>query len=453
MKRFLIPNQKGTEVYPQVTQQPTKLIIRGVQPDTPEWRMLAETYGGRLQAFHAKAQQGYALSINPISKIRCNLGEGATATYTNLQGQEILELVVDNKVLEGLGKPVEDYWDFALIELFVPSTYDAPASNLLSAAHLTCPIEEKLTAASVWPAEGLAVTSLTRVTPDRMLNTAEHDDYVRTATPASDSEAYASFTVDLRPARGLSAVTVDLHSYLGVSTLLPVSAIWTDGSQDSTDPAPGSVSGYTVRVHDQQWELPFLGPGDILNYRKGFNDYAGPVSFVDNIAAPGHPVFTPDPRTPHATDVLVMPTTHFDFGLQLWVFDVNGSPFYSQPMGTSYGGIPDPDPGPWYRHWYVSTASDATIYTGPSPVPGEVQLTLFKGVPDFSVSNYINYYRWDYTRIFPLRAGHMTIAPHVDIPAQGPPDDISIQNIYGIPKLGTVVIMLRIDLGASWQAA
>jgi hypothetical protein len=119
MKRQQLPTQKGTQLNPQTTQPPAKLVVKGVPADSPLYRQVAAEFGGRLKSFHSKAQQAYALSENKVMKTRFNWGD-ARAVYTNIHGQEIIELEVDLRRYEQpeeQPKVGETWWTWALINL------------------------------------------------------------------------------------------------------------------------------------------------------------------------------------------------------------------------------------------------------------------------------------------------------------------------------------------------
>jgi hypothetical protein len=122
-KRSWLPTSKGTELFPTVIQAPTRLIIEGVRTGTPLYRAVADRLGGRLKQFHGKQQQMYALSERKAHRGHIDWGDGARATYTNVDGRETLRLEVDAGVLETLSKQLaEDWWEWALIDIKIPHT-------------------------------------------------------------------------------------------------------------------------------------------------------------------------------------------------------------------------------------------------------------------------------------------------------------------------------------------
>ena len=120
-KRFALPTQKGQELFPKVSQQPTKLVIKNVPPETPLYRAVANIFAGRLKAFHAKAQQQYALSNNQQHRVMWSWGD-ARATYLNQFGIETLTLEVSQETLEAIFREQlkRDKWYWARVDFTLP---------------------------------------------------------------------------------------------------------------------------------------------------------------------------------------------------------------------------------------------------------------------------------------------------------------------------------------------
>jgi hypothetical protein len=139
-RRFWLPTQKGTELFPNVTQQPTKLVIEGVPTGTPLFRVVAAHFAGQLKQFHSKAQQAYALSTTNQMRRHIEM-TGARATYLNQYGQETLTLQVDRSVLEELKQHAGEPWDWAIINFKVLN----PPSDAIFAAYQIAPLLQTLT--------------------------------------------------------------------------------------------------------------------------------------------------------------------------------------------------------------------------------------------------------------------------------------------------------------------
>lgn len=120
-KIFQLPSQKGTDLQSQITQMPTKLVIKGVEPGTPLAGAVADHFGGRLKQFHVKQQQNYALSPTAIHRSHIEW-KGGRATYVNQGGQEYLTLEVDPQLLKQLvEKKKPKFPDAVLISFEYPS--------------------------------------------------------------------------------------------------------------------------------------------------------------------------------------------------------------------------------------------------------------------------------------------------------------------------------------------
>jgi hypothetical protein len=474
MKKWQLPTQKGTELWPRTTVPPPKLVIEGVRTGTPIYRYIATKFSGRLNKFVQGARQAYALSSTESVKQRAIWGDGR-ATYANLQGQEYILLEVDHRVFAPQESPGVDYWDFALIEIRVPDYYTfSQVQGLYAYAHMTCPIEQRLQPGDVWPVAGVAsnLSIYTRTTPDRIINAAESDDFVRSAIHTG-TDTYASFTVDLRPARGLSAAMVDLHARVSVANVYPVSSWFTTGDDTSSGAPSGDPGGhlpeiYTTLIRDD----PDSAAGiyafidtyfSTTNMHLFYPDYAGAYINVPPVAT-----------TAEYVHVQPRPAIRWDMATDRWVFDVNGDVFYDHYLADNAYSI-DPGPtqridfGPWYRHWMIVSSSGGHFYDGPAPMPAKVEVTLFKGVPPFDVTRHTPdplgdpFYRWTYADRFPDRAGHMSLAD-VNLPVYSddaspssssiivPTPALDISTLDNTPKLGTVVIGLKTTEGASWDA-
>lgn len=119
-KKSWLPTQKGTELFPNVIQAPATLRIKDVEPGTELYTAVAQEYAGQLKQFHAKAQQTHALSVNLITKVRQRLGPEATATYTNIHGNETVELQVSRSTLSKFGEISRPLPQWALARFDIP---------------------------------------------------------------------------------------------------------------------------------------------------------------------------------------------------------------------------------------------------------------------------------------------------------------------------------------------
>ena len=219
MKRFWLPPQKGTGPGPLI-QSPTKLVIRGVETGTPLYRSVAQKFDGRLKQFHGKQQQMYSLSNNPIARGHIDWGD-ARATYTNIAGQEILELEVDARLLAELQRTAEDYWLWALIEIVVPniSTSDTTRARAKAYRRIPGPAErtQKFGGFAYDDGEVYAPESRTYwsdgMNPFVMSYPPQDVEPIEVVAETAGCTQTISLQLDLRPIPK-TTVVVDLYAYL-----------------------------------------------------------------------------------------------------------------------------------------------------------------------------------------------------------------------------------------------
>jgi hypothetical protein len=451
-KRFWIPTRKGSDFSTRTYQQPTKLVIRGVPPDTPLYHIALRAFSGRLKQFHAKQQRAYSLSENQIHKGRVDWG-AARATYTNIHGQEILELEVDVSVLAKMQSTIQDFWDYALIEIYVPDMhYIDGAVQLVCYAHVAAPLQAELTPLSTLPTNGVAASHIISAAPtDRLINAPKTPGIVRTTTPASPTEAYASFTLDLQPLRG-GAAKVDLYPYIRVrEEQPPVTTVYTPDSNewssfptrpDLTPPEdhynlvmvddPAQMNNFSYAGVTGQFAFVFTETA--AGATSGFTDYTGQTL---NKSFPGEGTLTWS----------LLPERYFDRADLTWKFTASSSPIYNEELGELLEFDGTVDPGPMYRHWWVSTGDTSSYvapYDGPDRAYAEVQVTLFKGQPETDVTRHtatVSYLRWTFPAALPNRPGASVVA-RTSVPAMTDDELASslLSEFYSIPKLGSVGI-------------
>lgn len=118
-----LPSQKGTELWPNTTQMPTKLVIKGVDGGTPLAAAIVDHFDGRLKSFHAKQQQNYALSATAQHRAHVEW-KGGRATYVNQGGQEYLTLEVDPELLTALETKDKPVPDFCVVDIAIRNSAD-----------------------------------------------------------------------------------------------------------------------------------------------------------------------------------------------------------------------------------------------------------------------------------------------------------------------------------------
>jgi hypothetical protein len=200
-----LPTQKGTELFPVVTQPPTKLVIQGVEAESPLYHVIAGHFAGQLKQFHAGAQQQYALSNTAQLKLRKEW-LGARAIYVNQGGQETLTLQVAANLVEELEKSI-DVWDWAIINFKI---FDPPSAARM-AAFMTTPLLQKLTPDLV-TAKGVTVADGPSGAGDKPISFPNTDHFTSLGSVVVDSGYTASsLSVDLRVAAPEAEVVIDVY--------------------------------------------------------------------------------------------------------------------------------------------------------------------------------------------------------------------------------------------------
>lgn len=122
MSKDQLPTQKGTTLFPQVTKALTKVRFHGVPPGSQEAQQLVQRYAAQINHFHRAQAQKYALST--VENYRAHgTYPGLKMTYTNLQGQEIIDIRVETVLpqVEGQAKQ-ETPPDFCVVDLVVENS-------------------------------------------------------------------------------------------------------------------------------------------------------------------------------------------------------------------------------------------------------------------------------------------------------------------------------------------
>lgn len=138
MSKDQLPTQKGTELFPQTTKAPTKVRFQGVPPGSQEAQQLVQRYAPQINHFHRSQAQKYSLST--VENYRAHgRYPGLKMTYTNLQGQEIIDVRVETV----LSRPGEQKkpglpWDWVQVDLHVPNVTEEIYGSF--SAHVVAPV-------------------------------------------------------------------------------------------------------------------------------------------------------------------------------------------------------------------------------------------------------------------------------------------------------------------------
>ncbi len=383
-KRWSLPTQKGTEAFPRVTIPPPKLVIAGFHPDTPEWRVVADHFGGQLKAFHGRAQQNYSLSPIENTKFRKEI-PGARMSYQNLQGQETLHLEVDNAVFEAIKKKVDESpWDYVLIEFAVHNKLGITTPFILG--YMTSPLEAVVQPDSFDPTKGVNFTGAFLRPPKSEFNDPIFNAPIldvnstglgETRSLPPDNDWWGSLTVDLRPMHPSRGAIIDFYGNF----------LFVEGTPRRQ---------YIVVAYNYNYEK-------VVVYRDfDHNWYVSPA--------------LPPEWTAYGTlqAAYLNSYPHVEVA-NIFDYTASGHPNYYQLVGGTT--------------------------TAPKTMLCELQVTFFKGIPKLVTAgffdNFSSYYRW-YPAVgdAPIRKPITTITllAEVFFPFK------SMYNHYGLPKLGTLTL-------------
>jgi hypothetical protein len=158
-KRFWLPTQKGSEVWPRTTVPSPVVRFHGFPIDSAEAEEMRERFAPQINHFHRSQAQKYSLS--PIENYRAHgVYPGLKMTYTNLQGQETINILVMPPKPEPKPEP-ESWipWDWVQVDIEVPDVGSAqPEGNMYAffAAYMRFPAHPTPSASDTMPFEDVA---------------------------------------------------------------------------------------------------------------------------------------------------------------------------------------------------------------------------------------------------------------------------------------------------------
>lgn len=118
MFNFQNPLQKGTEVFPEVIVPLPVVRVTNTSINKELGQRIINTYQGVLRHFYKAQKQAYSLSS--IENMHKSITfPGGKVTYTNIQGQEYLEIEVSAEEIERIAKqePYSFEYDWLIIDL------------------------------------------------------------------------------------------------------------------------------------------------------------------------------------------------------------------------------------------------------------------------------------------------------------------------------------------------
>ncbi len=474
MSKFLLPTSKGTTLSPGVMQAPTKLRFEGVPPGSELARALYRIYAPQINGFHRQQAQKYSLSL--VENYRAHgQAPGLKMTYTNLQGQETLDVRVEADAVEQvLRRKARTPPEWVVVDLEVLTETGE------FAAFLTIPRLAEITAADVYPFPGVARDIYPGGLLTDIIGYAPQVDLLGSIADTTDRQI-ASLRVDLRPFRDLPIVSVDLYGYLnqrfdsgpvwnGADPFLSYTGI--DYGGYAGGPLPTDLSDFVWLSPNQIFDpaqflayFPETAGQTYLPYSGGGFTEVGGMTFTNTWSGSGWS----DPATePSVTHPLFLP-----FGDSEQTYYATGElrSFHRRSwVRNGTGGTTDPDQvedpsNPSNPGTYQFTVRDAIHYFGPLftigsiPIGGDVDGTLsaalFPGASGWRGAEHYNdldyYYLWELEARFPERFGTFRIGTtplHIVEPA---PSDTML-NHFGMPFIGRVDIDM-IHWGVSFKAA
>jgi hypothetical protein len=96
--KFVIPTQKGTELFPQQTRIPAsklRVTVNGLLVDPAFADRVGRAFANEVNNFYLSQVQNYSLSTSQQLKVFSVVGRGVRLTYNNVLGAEYLNLDLD----------------------------------------------------------------------------------------------------------------------------------------------------------------------------------------------------------------------------------------------------------------------------------------------------------------------------------------------------------------------
>ena len=347
-KRFINPTQKGTELFPDTTRLPIKLVIPGTEHDPALRQQVMAAYSGRLASFQRKQTQLASLSPGTWYQQR-EVTPDVKMTYTNNLGQETLRLEIHpSKLTHRVG----DQWDWALIEVAMFGGSYYVVLEGLAVMHL--PRGDKIYAGTALPIRGAGVSGIlpaSTAAGERVLFAAPYGP----SSPEAADVQYVSYYVDLRGHRGLPLASVDMFAAIGITP----------------ENIPTRIEYYAA---DPGSDGAYLKGTDPHPVRTAFGSWP-PTTLNDMIIWPfggAEALYGP------------FPPTYFDTISHIWKFAANyDSATYGagvQAFFTEDRYTNDTIFYPWVVYGVASNPNDY-VPAGPTTAVVEVRARVFKGVP------------------------------------------------------------------------
>lgn len=193
---------------PEPGETPTKVVVQGTKPGSPEARIIVARYQGEITHFHAKARQNRLAGEQSTQFMHQRMTNGGRMRYASINGQEVLTIEVpipEIAEVTQLVPPPSSWWDFALVDLLVP---DIPKTNAKLSAYVRPPLADD---------RGVTLEDM----GGQVFAPGAVVEFGSAARPivaefVASADQTASLRVDLRPYRGRTQLDVELYGYLEV---------------------------------------------------------------------------------------------------------------------------------------------------------------------------------------------------------------------------------------------
>lgn len=442
---------------------------------TPEANDVLDRHWGQVSQYINAQHQRAQLSGLPQHKSSSTIGD-VRVTYTNNHGQDtvVVEVASSSSPSSEETKPTGGYWDWALVELVIPNV-SADTSGWEISTFLPKPLKGE----TVFAWNGLGYNST-----DNILRFADVN--YDGAYQAEASDLVASLLVDLRKFQHPGAMEIDLYGFV-----YPISmyGLPTDGSKYT-------VTGSHQRAHRGRDASPYTAPYTVSNVSRGL----GPIAVIASTPGTYDALIASFPALANQPYQLLDNAGPWNDGAWSMEPAYNSNPDLG-PVGWSdpvYLSPSNADPNTFLSHFaavysetwdywdadnfYVKTFVREGVIGGPggfgdtshttntiSTTDPQMFLTMydytdywipscnvyqaqqayiragfFKGGPpdraSYQVVQHVNVYMWEVSRIYPQRPHMSKLEDIPTVTSQDYPDNDSLENHFGQPRIGTISI-------------
>lgn len=466
MSKFQLPTSKAGEAFPTTIQAPVAVRFAGVPAGSPLARELYAALQGPISQFYQACAQNYALSLGTHARVQRELPH-AQLSYINNHGSETVYVRVSRELQEHavrqLKRPMP--WDFAVVEIEVP---DLVKTNAYFGAFLGGEITNLAGVAEDYGSSG----GYTYGSPP-ILQFADFNQPIIDSI-SGVTKRITSLKVDLRPFRTATAISVDIHGYIKVfndvvitsSTLMAYTTRLVTGTGGGGYPIIGGTYLHMISPYTQS-DATTLFPELVGVPLEGAGSYIENSTF--DATWNGSAWSPADPNTVMAQ----WPGTDTGYSTTEWLPGITKKiertgaswwrSFTSNPSLLPQNAPPITSPvndGFGYRtlSWDFHHYYSPTYSLSPSYITRDATLrsVFFRGDTMTSVTDQYGtgkeYAVWEDPKLYPARP-KMVIDRHtVPMITMAIPGDTSVENKFGMPKLGTLTLLIQ-DGAIAWKPA